>query len=162
MVIPQALQIMLWISAGLTALGVIYYKGLRPISRFISETDRSVPVLRSITDKLSDPKVIDILVEMAQQFKTNAGSSLRDVVNRLETSATENRAGIVSLHESTEKLYTLLDSLSKQSEAVANLAIQVADNLADAHKRAREAANASRGNHKPGQLADAYSLIPED
>lgn len=176
MKIPDFLQIMLWIAGGLTALGVIYYKGLRPLSKFIAETERSVPVLRSVTDKLNDPTIVDVIVAMAKQFQTDSGSSLRDVVNRLEAASIEAKAvtdilrvtmeGSRQLQETDRvqiaRLVVLLDRLQLQAEAnttkidvAAGLAAGVAKDLADSHDRAKGAGN------EPGESADAFSTQPE-
>lgn len=103
MQIPAFLQIMLWVAAGLTALGVIFYKGIRPVSRFITETEQTVPILREITEKLNDPKLIDVIVAIAKEFQSNSGTSLRDVINRIETAAVEAK-------KVTDRLTATIDS----------------------------------------------------
>lgn len=175
--IPAFLQIMLWIAAGLTALGVIYYKGLRPLSKFISETERSVPILRSVTDKLNDPTIVDVIVAMARQFQTDSGSSLRDVVNRLEAASIEAKAVTDILRVTMEgsrqlqdgdrvqiaRLVVLLDRLQLQAESntvkidvAAGLAAGVAQDLKDSHARASEAGT------EHGESADAFSTPPPE
>lgn len=180
MQIPDFLQIMLWVAGGLTALGVIYLKGLRPLSKFISETERAVPVLKTVTDKLNDPIIVDVIVDMAKQFQTDSGSSLRDVVNRLETASIEAKAVTDVLRVTIEgsrqlqdgdrqqiaRLLILLDRLQLQadtntgkimvaSDAAAVLAAGVATDLQDSHDRASAASSTV-----PGESADAFSTQP--
>lgn len=180
MEIPGFLQIILWIAAGITAIGVIYLKGLKPLSIFIAETERSIPVLKALTDKLNDAAVIDVIVAMAKQFQTDSGSSLRDVVNRLETTSIEAKSAIDILRVSLEgsrqladadrvqiaRLLVLLDRLQLQSdtntgrimdasELAAGLAAGVATDLADSHARATAASSSV-----PGESADAFSTQP--
>lgn len=128
---PAVLQIGLWIAAGLTAVGVIYLKGIRPLAKFITETERTVPVLRDVTEKLRSPEIIDVIVEMAKQFQTNSGSSLRDVVNRLEVSINESnsvteilRVTVEANHQAQEEdraqialLLEMLNHLQMQADA---------------------------------------------
>lgn len=182
MVIPDFLQIMLWIAGGLTALGVIYYKGIRPLARFLAETERTIPVLRSVTDKLNDPDIVDVIVAMARQFQTDSGSSLRDVVNRLEDASIEAKnateilrvtmEGSRQLQDSeraqTARLLVLLERVQLQADAntgkimvasdlAAGLAAGVATDLADSHARATAASSSV-----PGESADAFSTQPAD
>lgn len=170
MVIPDFLQIMLWIAGGLTAFGVIFYKGLRPLSRFITETERSVPVLQDLTNKLTDPNLVSVIVDMAKQFQTDSGSSLRDVVNRLEKNSNEIGAALDLLRVSTEgsrqladsdraqirQLMMMLDRIHVQADSAAVLAAGVATDLQDSHARASAAASST-----PGESADAFSTQPK-
>lgn len=183
-VIPDFLQVMLWMAGGLTALGVIYLKGLRPLASFIHETERTIPVLRRLTDKLSDPTLIDVIVEMAKQFKTDSGSSLRDVVNRLEDASIEARAVTDILRVNIEgarllqdvdrsridRLLVLLDRIQLQADAntgkimlagdtAAALAAGVAADLKESHARATASSESGSG---PGESADAFTVSPEE
>lgn len=170
MQIPDFLQIILWVAGGITALGVIYVKGLRPLSKFIAETERSVPILKAVTDKLNDPTIVDVIVEIAKQFQTDSGSSLRDLVNRLETASVSAAAAIDLLRVSAEgsrqladadraqiaRLLIMLDRIHIQADTAAGLAAGVATDLADSHARASAASSAI-----PGESADAFSTQPQ-
>lgn len=178
--IPIFVQVIGWIAGIITGLGVIYLKGIRPLARFISETERSVPILRSVTDKLNDPIVVDVIIAMAKQFQTDSGSSLRDVVNRLEAASIEAKAvtdilrvtmeGSRQLQDSDRvqiaRLVVLLDHLQLQADSntgrilvaadnAAALAAGVATDLKDSHDRA------SKAGDEPGQSADAFSVQPD-
>lgn len=176
---PSWLTVMMWTAGGLAAAGAIYAKGLKPLSKFIAETERSVPVLKAVTDKLSDPDIIDVIVAMAKQFQTDSGSSLRDVVNRLEAASIEatrvsdilrvTMEGTRQLQDADRtqiaRLLVLLDRIQLQadmntgrimvaSDAAAALAAGVATDLADSHTRASQAGS------EPGESADAFSTQP--
>lgn len=160
---PNFLQITLWTAAGITAVGIIFriifLKGILPAIRFMNEVERSVPILRDITDKLSDPDLISVIVEIANQFKTDSGSSLRDLVNRLELASNSAAVAIDLLRVSAEgsrqlaetdraqiaRLLIMLDRIQVQAAGVAS-------DLKDSHERA-----ASSGPI-PGQAADAAVL----
>lgn len=174
MTIPAVLQIILWIAAGLTALGVIYVKGLRPLARFIAETERSVPVLRSVTDQLNDPVLVAVIVDMARQFKSDSGSTLRDSVNRLEASADKNERVIDGLSKTVDgyqqqiaHLLVELGRLQGQTEhntgrilastdTAVGLVAEVKQDLMASHDRA------SAAGGEPGQSADAFSTPPKE
>jgi hypothetical protein len=51
----------------------------------ISTAEQMLPLLKSLTGEFKDtPGVFAILKDIAGQFRTDSGSSLRDVINRLE------------------------------------------------------------------------------
>jgi len=180
MVVPRLLQFILWTAAGISALGVIYYKGVRPLANFIAAVEEAVPVLKTISEKLNDPNLVDVIVAMAKQFQTNSGSSLRDVVNRLEVASVEashlseilrvTMEGSRQLQESERaqvaRLLVLLEHVQLQantnterimdaSDLAAGLAADVATELKDSHERASNAGDI------PGESADAFSTRPE-
>jgi len=168
--IPIWLQIILWIAGGLTALGVIWLRAIRPMVRFIYEAERAIPILRSVSDKMSDPDIVEVIIDMARQFQTDSGSSLRDVVNRLEQAAIEARESIDLLRISIEsnrqlsaedriqiaKLLILIEGLQTKADDAAQTATDVAEDLKNSHDRAAEAGN------KPGESADAFSTPPKE
>lgn len=62
-----AVDILVATAAGITALGVIWRKALRPIIRAARRTEETLPVILSI----------------AEEFKANGGSSLRDSIDTI-------------------------------------------------------------------------------
>ena len=89
---PEWAQLIMGVAAVITALGVLWTKVLRPGARLISTTEEMLPLLRKLTVTFRDtPESFAVLGEIAAQFKSDSGSSLRDVVNRLEEMATENK-----------------------------------------------------------------------
>lgn len=112
------------------------------------------------------PHAFDVLDEIVAQFRTDSGSSLRDVVNRLEQGTLTLQQGAETVkqlaeqdREHLQRLIILLDRLtvrvddsSARGARMELAAGVVAKDLADAHKRA----DASEG--EPGTAADAAVL----
>lgn len=79
-------QTALLIAALVVAFGVILHKGIRPTAKAITSVERSLPVVKELTDAFHDVEQwAPVLKAMAAQFNTNGGSSLRDVVDRIES-----------------------------------------------------------------------------
>jgi len=92
---------------------------------------------------MSDPDIVEVIIDMARQFQTDSGSSLRDVVNRLEQAAIEARESIDLLRISIEsnrqlsaedriqiaKLLILIEGLQIKADDAAQTAIDVAEEL---------------------------------
>ncbi len=75
----------------LTAIGVIWTKFIRPIDKLITRTKEMLPVLEEVTEQFKDsPESMKVLREIASQFKADSGSSLRDIINKLEKFAEDN------------------------------------------------------------------------
>jgi methyl-accepting chemotaxis protein len=126
-----------------------------------------IPPLRRF-DKVSKavPEAFAALHEMSAQFRTDSGSSLRDVVNRLDRAAENSRAAAEDMKINVHVLKSLADqsqvelqSLLRFAEsnkaqaqqvatdlAIAQSAVEgVAADLADAHERADAADHTSHG-----------------
>jgi BMFP domain-containing protein YqiC len=93
--LPLWAQYILGAAAIITALGVvvglpfvIWRKIVKPTATLIVTTDDMLPLLRELTRVFKDaPDAFLVLNEIQKQFRSDSGSSLRDVVNRLETAA---------------------------------------------------------------------------
>lgn len=158
-------------AGGITALYVVWLKGVSPLSRFITEAENAVPVLRDVTDKLNDPQIVAVIVAMAKQFQADSGSSLRDVVNRLEDAATAaaqtadllrvtvegNRQLADADRQQIARLLVMLDRIQMQGINAAAAARGVAADLQDSHERATAAADPEL----PGVAADAAVIHPD-
>lgn len=171
------LQILLGIAAGLTALATIFRLVISPMAKLVTLQQAVMPLQRELVRVFGgEPTRLDVLDEIASQFKTDSGSSLRDVVNRLEDAATENsnaadmlkirvEAVRVLAGEDREKIQRLLFVLetitiqiNKTGGGVLRIeaaAKSVADDLAASHRNA----DAIEGH--PGEAADAASRTPE-
>ncbi len=83
-----------WVIAAaalVTALGVLWRQAVLPAVRKIASEQVTRPVLDRIVDIYKDNlNHFSVLDDIARQFKTNAGSSLKDSVNRLESAAEES------------------------------------------------------------------------
>ena len=88
--IPGWIQLIIAAAALVTALGVLFQKVVRPGVKAASTAEEMLPLLRELTVTFKDtPNAFKVLYAMAGQFKTDSGSSLRDVVNRLEDASTD-------------------------------------------------------------------------
>lgn len=89
---PEWLQWILGAGAVIGALAVIWTKFLQPLGKLITYMHQMLPLLSTLTAQFKDdPDYLGVLSEIAAQFKADSGSTLRDVVNRLEASATESK-----------------------------------------------------------------------
>lgn len=167
-----------WMGWGTLVLGIVvafYKKVLKPGARLIMLGERAVPLLEDLTTVFQGkPNAFKVLNEIAAQFSTDSGTTLRDVVNRLEDAAVENKQSSELLkvgveasrllaeqdREQLQRLIVLLDRLQVRVDASAATgkrieaaAVEVADDLAKAHKRADEVAHGGDA----GEAADAAS-----
>lgn len=102
---PAWLQWLVWIGGGVAALALIWSKFLRPLFRFIAKIEALAPLLSDLTEQLKgSPQGFQILKDIIAQFRTDGGSSLRDIVNRLEAAAIENRVSGEALKVEAEIL----------------------------------------------------------
>lgn len=131
-------QIVLLVAGLIVALGVIVKKGILPAAKVISSAERDLPVLRDLTDQLHDiPDSFKILKEIIAQFRTDSGSSLRDVVNRLEGAADHQRSVQQTIQVNQEALRQLQEQDRTQ---LASLVAVIDQILAKANLAERGAA----------------------
>ncbi len=130
---PTWVTIILITSAVVTALGVLWTKALKPAALTISEAAETVPLLRRLVDLFgSDPSLFDVIHAFAAQFRNNNGSSMRDVVDRLEKHAVNAEARASKLEHDLE----LATSTAKATADVLRVNVEAAKQLA-AHDRIR-------------------------
>lgn len=176
---PVWAQIIIGISAVVIALGVIWTRVLKPGAKLVTTTDEMLPLLRDLSNAFRNtPHAFEVLDEIVSQFRTDSGSSLRDVVNRLDVAAGENKSAAEVLKVGVEtvrqlaqqdreqlmRLIVLLDRLTirvddvtKTGHRIELQAEHVAGDLAGAHRRANEVVGA------PGAAADAAAQhTPKD
>lgn len=91
---PDWATIILAIAAVIGAVGVIWKKVIHPFVIGVALFEQNVPTLLAI----------------ATQFRSDGGSSLRDVVTRLEAAAADNRS-------STEELRRAFEAARQLAEA---------------------------------------------
>jgi methyl-accepting chemotaxis protein len=105
---PSWVQWLIGAAAVVTAAGVLWTKAVRPMARLIAAADEMLPLLRDLTRYLKDsPDAFKILGEIVAEFRTDSGSSLRDVVNRLDRASMENRIAAEVLAEKVEAVKIL-------------------------------------------------------
>lgn len=87
---PTWVQWILGLAVFVGALATIWTKLLQPLGKLIAYSHAMIPMLAELlAAQKSDPDYLSVLSEIAAQFKSDSGSTLRDVVNRLEHSALE-------------------------------------------------------------------------
>lgn len=85
---PHWAQWVILTSLFLGAIGVIWTKLIRPLGKLIAYLHDAIPLNQQLVDQFKDNQnYVPVLKEIASQFKTDSGSSLRDVVNRIEEAA---------------------------------------------------------------------------
>lgn len=88
---PDWVGVVIATAALVTAIGVLWKKVLAPLVAVSAEARKTVPVMRAMTDTFAgDPGIFLVIREIALQFKSDSGSTLRDVVNRLEAASIQN------------------------------------------------------------------------
>jgi hypothetical protein len=127
---PSWVQWLIGAAAVVTACGVLWTKAVRPMARLIAAADEMLPLLRDLTRYLKDsPDAFKILGEIVAEFRTDSGSSLRDVVNRLDRAAMENRIAAEVLAEKVEAVKILArEDRAGAARIVAMLELLVAKN----------------------------------
>lgn len=179
MTLPVWGQWVLGAAALITAMGVLWAKVVKPLLKFAKQADRMIPLLQKLTDTfIANPNSFGVLNEIASQFKTDSGSSLRDVVDRLEKAANENHQAAEILkvelastkqlaerdRQEIQRLILMIDRVAEAQKVVATNLIEaqkavdtVALDLADAHKRA----DAIHHTEPAGTAADAASQVSQ-
>jgi len=182
---PTWVTVILITSAVVTALGVLWTKALKPGARVISQAEEAVPLLRRLIELFgNDPTLFDVIHDFAGQFRTNNGSSMRDVVDRLEKLAlgAESRASKLEhdLETATTQAKATADVLKVNVEAAKQLAASDRTRISELLMLlGRVSANAdvnkinvqaitddlagshdraeAHEEHEPGSAADAFS-----
>ena len=137
---PVWVQVVGAVTAIIALLVGLWSKVLRPGAGLISSTEEMLPLLRELTTVFrGNPGVFSVLNQIAGQFRTDSGSTLRDVVNRLEAAAVENRVSSESLKvESTaarmlserdrgqiERLITNIDRLTIRVDQISASGLRI-------------------------------------
>jgi hypothetical protein len=101
----STLQLIVLLAAAATALGVLFKKVILPSAQLIVETKRMLPFLQHLPILEDLKKVLPILVDIAAQFRTDSGSTLKDDINVLRQYAEENRdAAAASMTAAAESM----------------------------------------------------------
>jgi hypothetical protein len=89
--VPAWLQWVIGAATLVTATSVLWSKLFRPLARLIVMVEESAPVLK----------------EIAAQFRTDSGSSLRDTIDRIELAADKAAAAALVLERKVETVRKL-------------------------------------------------------
>jgi type II secretory pathway component PulM len=91
--------------AVLSALGYLWKKLVKPMAKFITEADQMIPLLSALNETFKhNPTAFAVLDDIAAQFRTDSGSSLRDAVDGLVKSAAENKLAAIENKAAAEAL----------------------------------------------------------
>jgi methyl-accepting chemotaxis protein len=180
------MQVLVGIAAVLTAFGTIWKLFFKPMAEIITLQQLVLPLLRDLARSFGGVVTpFDVLKDIISEFRTNGGSSLRDVVNRLEDAATDHAAAAELLkvqvessrqlavqdREQLTRLLLNMDRLTVKTDASEvsrhdeaqrvqeNLAVaqQGVDDVAHDLDDARRRADATSADGSPGEAADAAS-----
>lgn len=166
---PVWAQIIIGASALIIALGVLWTKIIRPTAKMITLAEKLVPLLSKLAEVFKDDtNALNVLKEIAGQFRTDSGSSLRDVVNRIDGAADVLKLAVEAAKQLAERdreqlhrMEIFLDRLGQKVEAssatglrVEQQALGVAVNLEASHDRANLVTSG-----EPGAAADAAAQV---
>lgn len=162
----------LYAAAIVVGIGALWTKLIKPMATLITLHSQVLPLLEELVKTVGQtPKTITVLNEIAGQFRTNHGSSLRDIVNKLQEASEDQKVSAAVLKVGVEtarvlaeqdrmqlhRLIGLLEGVTVKIEQsnqtgirIEAAAVEVADDLKNAHLRADKIA---RGDH--GAAADA-------
>ncbi len=89
---PGWVQLVLGAAAFVTSMGVLWNKVLNPLRKAGNRAEQMYPLLVELTKVFADhPHYFQVLDDIADQFRSNHGSSLMDVVKSLQVAAQENQ-----------------------------------------------------------------------
>lgn len=182
--IPIWGQYILGLAAILTAITVIWKYLLKPTLQFYGTAEKGVPLVRKLVETFeSNPEAFDVLEQIAAQFRTDSGSSLKDQINRLEEAAIRQEAAAVKAEANADhlkigvetqkqlaeddrrKLSELMIQLGVNANAMAAMTANIANMQATAREVARDLADShSRADAitgAPGEAADAAAQQTE-
>lgn len=143
---PTWVQFILGAAMVVTAMGVLWQKVVKPAFRLAQAADELVPLLADFTEAFKGtPQVFLILNEIAKEFRTDSGTTLRDIVNRLEAlldaltlAAEADRHLSADDRRMIARVVLLLDSLGvKADEGAVDRAVATADRAVVAEDLAR-------------------------
>lgn len=169
---PVLAQVVLGIAAVVGAVAYLWKAVLKPGAKLISTMDKLLPVAQELAEQFHDaPEAFATLREIALQFKADSGTSLRDVINRLEFAAEESRVVAKTMEANIEtarrlaeqdraqlaELIAKLNAANAGIKSAATSAAGVADDLEAAHVRAEEHGATSL----PGEASDSAMRRPE-
>lgn len=157
---PHWAQYFILASLLIGALAVIWTKFVHPLSKLIVFLSQILPMLQEFLEKdRKDPDYQDVLFEIAKQFKTDSGSSLRDVINRLEQASIKMLSEAEDLRIKAEVIkekVAVVQELARTDRAEAGK-----DRIAADHKLAMLDDVLLRMKHLEGLLSVAQtSTIP--
>jgi hypothetical protein len=150
-------------AAALIAVGIIFSrvrKMVKAIVVFAADWHEMVPMVRNLTATFGgNPQALSVLNAIAREFQADSGSTLRDVVNRLETAAQDSKVaadalkvGVATAKELAQRdrddYKDILRRLDRMADRVD------AGNVESAADRLKIADEAEVDRHKIADVAD--------
>lgn len=152
---PAWTQIVIGAAGLAIAFGILWSKVVLPAARLITDAQAMLPLLKDLP----------ILREIIAEFRTDSGSSLRDVIDRIERQSLEAQAMAQALAVDAEVIRRLAETDRQQLATIVRAGIRaelgaesVASDLADAQRRA----DMAHSPNTPGVAADIASLPPPE
>lgn len=140
-------------------IGTKVWRWVRGGAEVVSQFERTVPVMKRFTQAFYDnPEAAEILRQIAFEFKPNHGTSLRDVVDRIEGTARQMAHTLELMQErltSYEQMVDLLKRINVKADTAAAGALLIAENLEAGHLRAE-----AEPFEIPGEAGDAQARRP--
>jgi hypothetical protein len=122
---PIWVQIVLSSAAVVTAIGVLWTRFFKPGALLVALIHKLTPLLEELADSFADmPEAFETLSGIAKQFQADSGTSLRDVVNRLEAASIENAR---ASDDNASSARVLLINLEAADRLAAQDRVQVAE-----------------------------------
>lgn len=139
---PFFLQVILWVSGAITAFGIIWTKVAKPLVSAIVETQVTKPVIRALVKEFHDPSLLSVISEIAEQFKNNSGSTLRDGFDRIEAAQHQlklmTETEIKIAREQMAYLSARINSIDAAADRIEASAIMVSKKLSEAQTSVKE------------------------
>ena len=150
---PTWTQYVIGIAALVVASGVIWKKLIQPLAKLITMLTETMPVMEKLVFVFRDaPNAFKVLYSIQDQFKTDSGSSLRDAVNRIDAAALSAgmaaevlKVGVEARKLLDEQDRARIDRLIVGLDRIERHAAEVAQDLADSHRRADEVSDQPHG-----------------
>lgn len=100
--LPAWTELLIGVAAIVIALTALW-RWLRPIAQFAGEWESTtLPLLRKMGKAFGDePGSLDVLKDIAHEFKNNNGSTLRDTVDDIKDAATQSKRLTIQVAEET-------------------------------------------------------------
>lgn len=128
---PPWAEVIIGISVLIGAISVIWAKVLKPGARLIAQLEKTYPLLVTLTDVFEGGANFSVLDEIADQFKSDSGSTLKDAMNRLELTVSEAKAIADGLRLSSEVSKALAEQDRDQLRRVELLVARLTDHVTD-------------------------------
>lgn len=120
---PAWMQFVIGMAAFVAACSLLWTKVLNPLRKAGGKIEEAVPLMAELVEVFKDwPNAFKVLNEMASQFRTDSGSSLRDVVNGLTVAAEANARAVAEGVANTREQQV-------KTEAAAMLAVRDREQL---------------------------------